>query len=152
VSSGDIKLCAQQTQWGPHVPSSSYVPHCPALWMSTLTGFQAMADLRQRTVSTEKSSMSTEKQKTQDNGTSIRARSSISGYWHALLCIVSTCAFFLLFKSTPLAVSPTSYAVCSREGPRIYTLDDSNPLTQCLVVQGSHIADSGTLGIYYDKG
>ncbi|KAI0656518.1 amidohydrolase family-domain-containing protein [Cubamyces menziesii] len=46
-------------------------------------------------------------------------------------------------------VQPSSpsepYALCSREGAHIYTLDAKNPRVQCLVVNGSKFMSSGSL-------
>lgn len=45
--------------------------------------------------------------------------------------------------------APTSeagtYAVCSQNGERIYTVDANNTKVQCIVVNKAHIADTGTL-------
>ncbi|KAI0818459.1 amidohydrolase family-domain-containing protein [Trametes gibbosa] len=38
-----------------------------------------------------------------------------------------------------------SYAICSREGAQIYTLDADNPRAQCLVVHGSKFTSTGSL-------
>ncbi|KLO17744.1 hypothetical protein SCHPADRAFT_820968 [Schizopora paradoxa] len=39
---------------------------------------------------------------------------------------------------------PADYALCSREG-RVYTVDESNPQTECIVVHGNKIIDWGKI-------
>ncbi|EMD37766.1 hypothetical protein CERSUDRAFT_114429 [Gelatoporia subvermispora B] len=48
--------------------------------------------------------------------------------------------------ASPHVIS-SSYALCTPNGANIYTVDDSNPRVQCLVVQGSHFVDAGSLDI-----
>ncbi|KAI6032798.1 amidohydrolase family-domain-containing protein [Pisolithus orientalis] len=50
--------------------------------------------------------------------------------------------FFHLTISSHL---PKFYAVCSREGAKIYTVDDNNTVAQCLVVDHMFIVDTGSL-------
>jgi len=46
---------------------------------------------------------------------------------------------------------PDTYALCSRSGANIYTVDPNYPRAQCMVVQGSYIVDTGAIGMYpYD--
>ncbi|KAH9998500.1 amidohydrolase family-domain-containing protein [Russula compacta] len=40
---------------------------------------------------------------------------------------------------------PDAYALCSRSGTHIYTVDPDYPRAQCMVVQGSHIVDVGAI-------
>ncbi|KAG6862307.1 hypothetical protein C0995_016005 [Termitomyces sp. Mi166 len=40
---------------------------------------------------------------------------------------------------------PVSYALCSKEGNKVYTVDVDNSQTQCIVVVGAFIADRGSL-------
>jgi len=47
-------------------------------------------------------------------------------------------------ERTPL---PDAYALCSRSGAHIYTVDPGYPRAQCMVVQGSHIVDVGAIGM-----
>jgi len=47
-------------------------------------------------------------------------------------------------ERTPL---PDAYALCSRSGAHIYTVDLDHPRVQCMVVQGSHIVDVGAIGM-----
>ena len=42
---------------------------------------------------------------------------------------------------------PDAYALCSRSGANIYTVDPNNPRAQCMVVQGSYIVDVGAIGM-----
>ena len=46
--------------------------------------------------------------------------------------------------SVPL---PDAYALCSRSGAYIYTVDPDYPRAQCMVVQGSYIVDVGAIGM-----
>ncbi|KAI0666716.1 amidohydrolase family-domain-containing protein [Trametes maxima] len=57
------------------------------------------------------------------------------------LCFVYTKRDSLL---GPEALSE-AYALCSREGAQIYTLDEQNPRAQCLVVNGSKFTSTGSL-------
>lgn len=43
---------------------------------------------------------------------------------------------------------PADYALCSKEG-KIYTVDESNPQTDCIVVRGNKIVDWGRVGKHY---
>ena len=70
--------------------------------------------------------------------------------WHALLCAFVISVIFLIYRHVAMkdhSVSP-SYAICSRDGPWIYTVDEANSRTQCLVVRDSYIVDTGTSGRY----
>ncbi|KAJ3502166.1 hypothetical protein NLJ89_g9011 [Agrocybe chaxingu] len=40
---------------------------------------------------------------------------------------------------------PETYALCSKEGRQIYTVDDHDTLVECVLVKGSYIVDSGDL-------
>lgn len=42
---------------------------------------------------------------------------------------------------------PDAYALCSRSGANIYTVDPDFPRAQCMVVQGSYIVDVGAIGM-----
>jgi hypothetical protein len=42
---------------------------------------------------------------------------------------------------------PDAYALCSRSGAHIYTVDTAYPRAQCMVVQGSYIVDVGAIGM-----
>jgi hypothetical protein len=62
-----------------------------------------------------------------------------------LIFLVVFAAWFL----SPEEISSLShsYAVCSSSGARIYTVDRVVPNVQCLVVDGSLILDTGSLGM-----
>ena len=45
------------------------------------------------------------------------------------------------------AALPDAYALCSRSGAHIYTVDPDYPRVQCMVVQGSQIVDVGAIGM-----
>ncbi|KAJ3554225.1 hypothetical protein NM688_g3217 [Phlebia brevispora] len=59
---------------------------------------------------------------------------------------VGLAAFFFSRSATPVSrhVS-TTYALCGRDGGSIYTVDESKPNAQCLVVQGETFVDVGSL-------
>ncbi|KAG7090870.1 hypothetical protein E1B28_009951 [Marasmius oreades] len=42
-------------------------------------------------------------------------------------------------------VQPVSYALCSAEGERIYTVDDTNSVVQCVLVHNSRVVHTGSL-------
>lgn len=44
---------------------------------------------------------------------------------------------------------PDTYALCSHDGAVIYTVDDSNPKVQCLVVNKSRFSDIGSLRMLF---
>jgi hypothetical protein len=52
-------------------------------------------------------------------------------------------------SSKPL---PQSYAICSRNGANIYTVDKDNPQVQCFVVDGDRFIDVGELGTLESHG
>ncbi|KAI8975925.1 amidohydrolase family-domain-containing protein [Trametes punicea] len=56
--------------------------------------------------------------------------------------------FYLVYRKLNVYgkpyVLPDSFALCSREGPQIYTLDAQNPRVQCLVVNGSQFTTIGS--------
>ncbi|KAN0134017.1 Amidohydrolase family domain containing protein [Lactarius tabidus] len=56
----------------------------------------------------------------------------------SILCL----AYVSRRERTPL---PDAYALCSRSGSHIYTVDPDYPRAQCMVVQGSYIVDVGTM-------
>ncbi|KAF8813640.1 hypothetical protein BYT27DRAFT_7083829 [Phlegmacium glaucopus] len=41
---------------------------------------------------------------------------------------------------------PETYALCSKQSNGVYTVDQHNSQTQCIVVQGAYIVDTGSLG------
>lgn len=58
---------------------------------------------------------------------------------------LSVSAFFWRYTQVPPA-SVNCYAICSRSGARIYTVDDANHIVQCFVIQDEFIVDIGSLG------
>ena len=105
----------------------------------------AMADLRFR--STSKSPKPVAQKATVPSG-------SASAPWTNLLtrllytssAILSILCFAYVSRKerTPLQ---DAYALCSRSGSHIYTVDPDHPRVQCMVVQGSYIVDVGTIGM-----
>ncbi|KAF8160976.1 amidohydrolase family-domain-containing protein [Crassisporium funariophilum] len=58
------------------------------------------------------------------------------------------------FFSTKLAKSTTAsetYALCSNQANKIYTVDVNNSQTQCIVVHGSYIIDTGSIESIKDR-
>jgi len=49
-------------------------------------------------------------------------------------------------SKTRATTVPESYAICSKKGNKVYTVDDENSQTQCVVVSGAYIVDTGSLG------
>ena len=108
-----------------------------------------MADLRFRSNSTSPKPVA---QKATD-GYSLPSESAPAPRTHLLTRLLYTSSailsiLFLTYVSkqerTPL---PDAYALCSRSGPHIYTVDPDYPRAQCMVVQGSHIVDVGSIGM-----
>ncbi|KIK82213.1 hypothetical protein PAXRUDRAFT_832349 [Paxillus rubicundulus Ve08.2h10] len=62
------------------------------------------------------------------------------------ILLLSLASFLALWfcKGRP-AVLASNYAVCSRVGAKVYTVDDNNPTVQCLVVRDEFIVDTGSL-------
>ncbi|EIM82980.1 uncharacterized protein STEHIDRAFT_102473 [Stereum hirsutum FP-91666 SS1] len=59
-------------------------------------------------------------------------------------CSVSLAALYFIFLHARESSLRDTYAVCSKEGPNIYTVDPANPRVQCLVVDGKTILDTGS--------
>jgi hypothetical protein len=76
-------------------------------------------------------------------------QSSPSGYSFVLqIILLASLAISVLLLYYPTSPEPlsTSYALCSRDGLHIYTVDDANNQVQCLVVHKGHIFGTGSLG------
>ncbi|KAH7915226.1 amidohydrolase family-domain-containing protein [Hygrophoropsis aurantiaca] len=75
-------------------------------------------------------------------------RSSFSPFSASTLIFLTSCALSAawLFSPTTVSPSPASYAICSRKGSAVYTVDEDNSVVQCLVIQQSFIVDTGSLG------
>lgn len=65
--------------------------------------------------------------------------------WLFILVALAVFALSFLFKERLDSVVPKTYAVCSKEGS-IYTVDESKPRVECIVVHGSKIIDTGSAG------
>jgi hypothetical protein len=66
----------------------------------------------------------------------------------SLVILISLAAFAAWFLSPEKIASLShSYAICSSSGARVYTVDHVVPNVQCLVVDGSLILDTGSLGM-----
>lgn len=63
-----------------------------------------------------------------------------------LLLAASLAALSFLYYGSQSA-DTSFYAVCSADGDNVYTVDSENRVTQCLVVAGTDIVDSGSLGV-----
>lgn len=69
-----------------------------------------------------------------------------TSFWPFLLGITSiVVAYFLARKDQPATLSEV-YALCSEQANGVYIVDHDNTKTQCIVVNGSDIADIGSLG------
>jgi hypothetical protein len=68
-----------------------------------------------------------------------------AGRWFALICSLTTLIVAIFYSTAPVPLSD-SYALCARDDHSIYTVDELNSQTQCLVVSDSFIVDTGTLG------
>lgn len=64
-------------------------------------------------------------------------------------CSVFLTALYFIFLHARESGFRDTYAVCSKEGPNIYTVDPANPRVQCLVIDGKTILDTGSFGEYY---
>lgn len=67
--------------------------------------------------------------------------------WSLLFAVLSVALGYFLVVRTKSSISGIdSYAICSRKPDMVYTVDDKNTQTQCVVVAGSYIVDTGSLG------
>ena len=86
--------------------------------------------------------------KTQNNSDETQTRllsTFITSKRFLIFLSVAMSAFFWFHTRVPSAAI-NCYAICSRTGARIYTVDDANPTVQCLVVRDEFIVDTGSLG------
>ncbi|KAH9485282.1 Putative amidohydrolase YtcJ [Psilocybe cubensis] len=74
------------------------------------------------------------------------------GRW-ALLTGVLSIALGYYFASVSIKPSSTVnvHILCSKEGNKIYTVDDKNSQTQCVVFQGAYVVDTGSLETITDE-
>lgn len=63
--------------------------------------------------------------------------------FNALFVFTLLGAVWAAIRSSTQGSGP--YAICSQDGKRIYTVDEHNSKVQCVVVQGPHILDTGSL-------
>lgn len=69
---------------------------------------------------------------------------SDSRFFIILAGILLLCVYAYL-PSKPWTALSDSYVLCSRDGNKIYTVDENNSQTECIVVHGSYIVDTGAL-------
>ncbi|KAF8230148.1 hypothetical protein L208DRAFT_1438505 [Tricholoma matsutake] len=62
-----------------------------------------------------------------------------------ILFLILALSIYAYFASKSSKALSNSYALCSRDGNKIYTVDDMNTQTQCIVVHDSYIVDTGAL-------
>ena len=75
-------------------------------------------------------------------------RSSLS--WAVYLAAASAIlACLMAIKHISSSTLPETYALCSRRPDGVYTVDQHNSQTQCIVVQGAYIVETGSLGEPY---
>jgi hypothetical protein len=110
----------------------------------------AMADLRFRSTSTSPKPVT---QKAATDGYTLPSGSAPAPRTNLLTRLLYTSSAILSIlclayvsrkERTPLQ---DAYALCSRSGSHIYTVDPDYPRVQCMVVQGSYIVDVGTIGM-----
>ena len=75
-------------------------------------------------------------------------QSSWAVYLAAASAIV---ACLMVVKHSPSSTStlPETYALCSRRPDGVYTVDQHNSQTQCIIVQGAYIVETGSLSEPY---
>ncbi|PPQ89547.1 hypothetical protein CVT25_012219 [Psilocybe cyanescens] len=77
------------------------------------------------------------------------------GRWALLTGVLSVALgyYFVSERSTvnSNASELESYVLCSKEGNKVYTVDDKDFQTQCVVVQGAYIVDTGSLETVRNK-
>ena len=76
---------------------------------------------------------------------------SNSNKWGRVGAIValSLITVFLSAYVQHVLLSNKSYAICSRDGQHIYTVEESEPRVQCMVVDGGYIRALGSLGWFH---
>lgn len=74
------------------------------------------------------------------------SRSTTHWKWQIFFAVCSLgLALFMALRPRP-SVLPSSYALCSHRGSAIYTVDNDNARTECIVVKDSRIFDMGSRG------
>ena len=70
--------------------------------------------------------------------------------WAVYLAAASAIlACLMAIKSLSTSTLPEAYALCSRRPDGVYTVDQHNSQTQCIVVQGAFIVETGSLSEPY---
>lgn len=124
---------------------------CPPLllfYLLFLLGLLVMSDLRHRPLSAAKKHCIDKEGLIKTNGYIAPAISTTtSAYFYVIIILgaVTLSALTYTYLETS-SVSVTAYALCSRDGHSVYTVDAKNARTQCLVVHNSMIVDTGSLG------
>jgi hypothetical protein len=84
-------------------------------------------------------------------GTASPERSSLS--WAMYLAVASAIVACLMAikhtSSSTQSILPETYALCSRQPDGVYTVDQHNSQTQCIVVKGAYIVETGSLSKPY---
>jgi hypothetical protein len=80
-------------------------------------------------------------------------RSSWSHYRNFILLAIActTSVSFFFYSGTSYYEPSGTYGICTKTGANIYTVDDSLPRAECVVVRDQHIAAVGSLGEAYLK-
>lgn len=103
--------------------------------------------LRKRTTSEKQSSAHSPPAATPSASYPAKASGSFPKLLLAFVSIaLSTYFAYTKFSLAAFDALSDSYALCSREGAQIYTLDPEKPRAQCLVVHGSTFTSTGSLG------
>ena len=77
---------------------------------------------------------------------------SPTSFWPLLLGFTSIfIAYFFARKDQPAATLSEVYALCSEQANKVYIVDRDNSMAQCIVVDGSYIADVGSLSEWYSE-
>lgn len=107
-----------------------------------------MSGLRQRTTSTDKQSVQLPAKSAERLNSFKLPPSRSSGRLYLLFTALIASGLLYLSTRTSFFFSSlqSSYALCSPDGNHIYTVNEHNLRTQCIVVQKAHIADYGSLG------
>src|SRR5258707_5894781 len=106
-----------------------------------------MADLRLRSLSSSPKPVS---EKVADRDSLAPIPAPRAHLMIRLFYVTSAILIIYYLASVPSRVRaplPDAYALCSRSGANIYTVDPNYPRAQCMVVQGSYIVDVGAIGM-----
>ena len=67
----------------------------------------------------------------------------------AAASVIVACLMAIKHTSSSTNALPETYALCSRRPDGVYTVDQHNSQTQCIVVQGAYIVETGSLSEPY---